>query len=272
MISGVIKEFNEYYEQSGLSYSRENYLKGALLLAAGLLVTSFGITGAIHYTLLKMSVIQLLVPVLMLSMSIAILGFMGAFMFPVYIAMQRKKDLENGLIYTVSYMTVLATSGVSIENILERVAEVEDNNAIRQLAERFTVDLKFFGKDLSQALKSMSERSSSLLMSKFLDRIHNTVWSSGDLKSLMDYEGNRLITLKHEDMKKTLNSLTYLGEIYVAMLIVAPILFILMFSLLSVIGGGGSVAITLDIIVFFGIPIIAGAFLVILDTLIGADW
>ena len=73
-------------------------------------------------------------------------------------------------------------------------------------------------------------------------------------------------------MKKTLNSLTYLGEVYVAMLIVAPILFILMFSLLSVIGGGGSVAVILDIIVFFGIPTIAAAFLVILDTLIGADW
>jgi flagellar protein FlaJ len=195
------------------------------------------------------------------------------FIFPIYKTNQMTNEIDSGLIYTVSYMTVLATSGISIEEILERVAEVEDNPSIKKVASRFVADIKLFGKDLEQALVAITEHSSSVLVSKLMDRIMNTVWSSGDLKSLLEYESERLLQLKHEQMKKTLNSLTYLGEIYVAMMIVAPILFIIMFSLLSVIGGNASnTSILLNLVVFLGLPVVASMFLIILDTMIGADW
>ena len=51
------------------------------------------------------------------------------------------------------------------------------------------------------------------------------------------------------------------------MMVVTPVLFILMITILSIMGGsfGGSSVIQLNLIIFFGLPVMASAFLIILD-------
>jgi len=74
-------------------------------------------------------------------------------------------------------------------------------------------------------------------------------------------------------LKKLTGNLTYMGEVYVTAMVVAPILFILMITILSVINTsfGTSSVLQLNLIVFFGIPLMASAIIIVLDTMLGGD-
>ena len=71
-----------------------------------------------------------------------------------------------------------------------------------------------------------------------------------------------------------INSLTVLSEIYVAMMVIAPIMLIIMFTLLSVLISGMNQMSTISIlnsITFIFLPFVGAGFLVLLDTMRGAD-
>ena len=185
-----------------------------------------------------------------------------------------RAKIENDLVYSLSYMTVLSASGVSLERIMKRVSEVEENPPLRQLAKKFMMNIALFGFDVTSALKDISRRSPSEILKKLMDSMNNTVQTSGDLKGLLTYEVKRQLQRKRDGLKKTMGTLTYLGEMYVTLMVVAPILFILMLTILSIIGSGpfgSSSILQLNLIVFFGIPLIATGFMIVLDTVVGGE-
>jgi archaellum biogenesis protein FlaJ (TadC family) len=90
--------------------------------------------------------------------------------------------------------------------------------------------------------------------------------TSGDVKNLLLYEVDRQLQKKREVLKNSVNMLVYVGEIYVTMMVVTPVLFILMITILSIMGGiGGGAVVQLNLIIFFGIPLMTAAFIIILD-------
>ena len=74
--------------------------------------------------------------------------------------------------------------------------------------------------------------------------------------------------LKTEQLKKKLSGMVALAELYITAMVMAPVTFIIMITLLSVLGNssmGISPITQLNLIVFFGIPAICVIFIVILD-------
>jgi hypothetical protein len=69
-------------------------------------------------------------------------------------------------------------------------------------------------------------------------------------------------------LKKTLGTLISLGEIYVAAMVMGPIVFIVMITILSIMGNiafGLSPVDQLNLLVFFGLPTISTVFILILN-------
>lgn len=182
--------------------------------------------------------------------------------------------MENSLIYTISYMTILSNSGFSIERMISRAADIEKNSVVKELLSSFLSDMSVFGFDVEKSLRRLSERSPSKDFARFIDSVNNAIWTSGELQNVMKYQFYTQIQKKKDNTEKLLNSLTFLSEIYVAAMVVSPIMFIIMFTLMSALsinaGGFASVSI-LNWIVFIGIPIVGTGFLVILDTMRGKD-
>jgi flagellar protein FlaJ len=191
--------------------------------------------------------------------------------YPLYRRGQRRKEIDANLVYTTGYMGVLSAGGLSIEKIFERVTQVEQHATIRDLAKRLIADIKVFGMDVTSALNDIILRSSSEIFSKLLIGISNTVKTSGDLKSLLTFETERLLHTKREQAKKTLGTLLTLGEIYVAAMVMGPVLFIVMLTILSIMGSvafGLSPIEQLNLIVFFGLPAICTVFIVIINSVV----
>ena len=170
-------------------------------------------------------------------------------------------------IYSLSYMSVLSSSGMPIERIFRRVSEVEDNPPLKLLINKFLVNVNLLGQDVLSALSIMADHSPSKSLAKQISSIRTTVMTSGDLKKLLIYEVERQLQKKREKLKDSVNSLVYLGEVYVTLMVVTPVLFILMITILSIMGSsfGGSSILQLNLIIFFGLPVLAAAFLIVLD-------
>ena len=126
--------------------------------------------------------------------------------------------------------------------------------------------MNLLGLDILSALNEMADHSPSKSLAKQIASIRSTIMTSGDLKNLLLYEVDRQLQKKRETLKNSVNTLVYVGEIYVTMMVVTPVLFILMITILSIMGGMGTGSVLqLNLIIFFGLPVMAAAFVIILD-------
>lgn len=267
-------EFLDIFRESGISLLFQDYVRRAAAFTSTAFILTAVSTALLHSYFFHLNGSRLLVAVFSLSLAASGLVAFALLFYPLHRRNQMRKKIDNGLVYSLSYMTVLSASGVSIERIMEKVSEVEENAPIRRLAEKFLVNTGLFGFDVSSALKDVSSRCPSENMRKLLESVNNTIQTSGDLKSLLTYEMERQLQRKKEGLKKLLGTLTYIGEFYVTLMVFAPVLFILMVTVLSVLSRsllGASSVLQLNLIVFFGIPVIAAGFLIILDTIFGGE-
>ena len=268
-----LQEFRDIYSESGIKMLYRDYIqRSALILAAVLILSAMG-SYALHIYVLQVTGTQMLAAVSVMTMTVTLLAGVLILFYPMQRKSENTKKIENGLLYSLGYMTVLSASGLGIETIMERVAEVEDNESIRQLATKFVLNMKLFGMDITSSLMDVAHRSSSEVLKYVIESITNNIQTSGELKNLFKFEVERQMRVKRENLKKILSTMTYMGELYVALLVVGPILFILIITILSILGGGASSGsvLQLNLITFIGVPILATGFIILLDTSIGGE-
>ncbi|MCW3999254.1 MAG: type II secretion system F family protein [Candidatus Bathyarchaeota archaeon] len=256
------------FDKSGMKIAFESYV--ALTIFVGVAV--FAVSAPVSLSLQLLFSVPLskgLIGAVVLAFIACMVALMVLVAYPLTRINKNKNEIESNLIYTVGYMSVLSAGGVAIERIFERVVEVEPHRAIKELALRFTVNIKLFGADIGASLKDIQGRSASDTFSNLLLSVYNTSKTSGDLKGLLAFETNNLLALKREQLKKRLASMVALAELYITAMVMAPVTFIIMITLLSVLGGASmslSPVSQLNLIVFFGIPVICVVFILILDS------
>lgn len=256
------------YAKSGIKITYDLYAALSIFAVITTAACSFAVSLLLQ-SLLGVSLARGLIGALILTFVASMTALIIVVAFPVMRVNKNRNEIDSNLIYTVGYMSVLSAGGISIDRLFERVVEVEPHVAIRDLALRFTANIKLFGADTTAALKDTQTRSASEIFSKLLLSINSTTKTSGDLKSLLAFETNNLLALKREQLKKRLAGLVALAELYVTAMVMAPVTFIIMITLLSVLGNSSmslSPVSQLNLIVFFGIPVICIIFIVILDS------
>ncbi|RLI18740.1 hypothetical protein DRO49_01910 [Candidatus Bathyarchaeota archaeon] len=273
-MSTLSREFREIYARSGLSRPYEEYLRRIALLSTSAYAAAALILLLVNSLIFQVWGFRLVMIVLPPSAIIGVSVLIIGLYYPLYKRNQRRTQIEDSLLYALSYMAALSAGGLPIERIMERVSEVEESEALKMIANKFMADVRLFGFDVPSALRDAARRSPSETMEKLLEGLRNVIQTSGDLNSLLTYEVDRMLGRRREKLKRMMGTLVYLGELYVSLLIVAPILFILILTILSVIGGnplGVPPQIQLNLLVFIGIPTMAAGFAIILDVILGGE-
>ena len=270
-------DFQKHYLNSGLTRYLDDYIERATYITVGSFVALFFTTLILlnlvlgryaEWTLLRLTLISFATALI----GTAITGFALVY-YPYYKTSEAKGRLDDGLIYFLSYMAILSASGMSLDRIIARVSEVEDNPPLVHLAKKFLMNIKLFGMDVRTALKDIEEMSPSPTLAKQLESMRTAIATSGDLKALLMYEVDRQLQAKREKLKTKMNTLVYIGEIYVAMMVITPIIFILVISIMTVLGNsqGTGAVMQLNVIVFIGLPIMGAVFTVLLDQTLGRE-
>jgi len=262
------RTFKQIYQKSGLSRPYEAYPSLMLLASVLAFIFSFLIGAVIHHMFFNLTLYRYLIALIAFSGVFALLVPLVFVTYPLFRHSQRKKEIDTNLVYTAGYMGVLSAGGLSIERIFDQTVQVEPRPAIRDLVKRFIANIKIFGLDVTAALDDVRLRSPSGVFSKLLMSISNTVKTSGDLKSLLSFETKKLLGAKQEQLKRTLNTLVTFAEVYLTAMVMGPIVFIVMLTILSIMGNvafGLSPAMQMNLVVFLGLPALSVIFIVILN-------
>ena len=202
-----ITELKEIYEESGMNTIFKDYIKKVNIITVAAFVSVSIISIITHTILLETSESRVIIASLALSVSIAVLAQIIGHIKPAYQRNQNKNYLENNLIYSLSYMSCLSSSGMPLEKIFRRVSEVEDNPPLKTLISKFLVNVNLLGIDVNTALNQMADHSPSSALSKQITSIRTTIMTSGDLKNLLHYEVKGQLQKKREKLKSSVNSL-----------------------------------------------------------------
>jgi flagellar protein FlaJ len=234
-----------------------------LILNLGL-GSAFGLTFSITSVLLS---ILLSIGLAALT-GAAILGFF--YILPFMKVGSRRQRLDNFLPFTASYMTVLASAGVTPERILRSTSEKDPKFMLSDEVANVIGRIDLLGYDVISAMNAEVERSPSSNYQDLLRGFAGVIRTGGDMKKFFQGITDHLFQKRALSVQSFLDTLGIIAETYVLMLIAFPLMLVVMLSIMASIGGnlgGIDVFSFMYLLAFILIPICGVMFLFILDTM-----
>ncbi len=162
MILEFLSELEDIYKKSGLDRSFEEYISNGKLFLFICFIASYLVFACLHY-IFRVDWVRNLFGSLVISIvSTAVIAVLYAW-YPIYNRELASSDIDMNLLHSVTFMLLLSKGGLSIERIVERVAESEPSKYISVLLNKFLVNIKVYGFNPQESLQDISERSPSEL-------------------------------------------------------------------------------------------------------------
>jgi flagellar protein FlaJ len=146
----------------------------------------------------------------------------------------RQSRLIDELPHFLGYMATLATSGLSLEGIFKAIADEDSNEEIVKDAKFITRNIEVMGMDLVTAMTDLIKRTPAGPYAELLEGSIITVQSGGDLKEYFIATGKVQLEEKKMSMRKSVDSLAVMAEMYTILLIVFPLLAIIILSVMAI--------------------------------------
>ncbi|UZE94007.1 MAG: type II secretion system F family protein [Candidatus Pacearchaeota archaeon] len=156
--------------------------------------------------------------------------------WPSNTASSHGKKVDSELPFATSHMAAIASSKVEPSRIFSIMALTKEYKAFSTEMKKIVNQINVFGYDLTTALKNVSRQTSSRKFADLLNGMATTITTGGNLtiylnekakNSLLDYK------LSHERYS---NIIGMYSDIYTALLIAAPLIFMLLLAIISIIG------------------------------------
>ena len=189
---------------------------------------------------------------------------------PVRVKNRSTKLLEE-IPHFIGYMSTLATSGLSLEEIFKSIAKEETDEDIVKDARFITRNIEILGMDLITAVKDLINRTPPGPYSELLEGAIITSQSGGDLKEYFNATAKVQLEEKKMLLQKTTESLGSVAEIYTILLIVFPLLAVIMLSIMGIMSpslGGFDLLTLMNILTFAVVPLSGILMLVMMDTMV----
>jgi flagellar protein FlaJ len=266
----LFRDLDRNLQRAGLKFNFRAYVSLTVFTS---IIASVSTGVAVPLVLFLVFHVALL-PALLFGLGIGLLAFtsaiVGFYVYPLYRADKHKHELDDEMPFTMGYMAILASAGVSPEKIFYSLSSLKKPLAATSEAKDIMRHINLFGLDIISALEKTSSRTPSAKLQEILEGIISTMHSGGNLAGYLREKFKTYIKLRKLSLKKYADTLSMLSEVYVALLLTAPLLFVIMLSVMSVLGGGGIGGLSSDmllrLITYLGIPVCALVFLVIVDS------
>lgn len=174
--------------------------------------------------------------VLLIMPILPLITFLGFIIYPLFKQFDRKDKIDGILPFAAGYLSTLAGVGVPPDKLFESLAR-QNLGEVSKEAKNIVEDMHFLGLDVLTALKRAVERSPSKLFAEFLEGIRVTLLSGGVLRRYLEDQTKRLMKIREEKENEFNKGLNVIGEIYVVLVVLAPLLFIVLLISLGETGG-----------------------------------
>lgn len=162
------------------------------------------------------------------------LTYLSFISYPSSEAKTAQKEITYELPFATLYMATIAGSNVEPTKIFEIINKSGEYKFIGKELKKVLVQVKFYGYDLVNSLKNVSKRTSNEKLSELLGGMATNISTGGSLKSYLEKKAETYLMDYKLDRKKYIDVAGTFMDIYISILIAAPLTMMLMFIVMGV--------------------------------------
>ncbi len=195
------------------------------------------IAGFFIFVVLLLSGASVLVALFALF-AIPLTVFLLFFTYPSTQRSSLEKEINQELPFVTIYMAAVATSGIEPSRVFSILVRTKDYPFVQREIKRLLNYINFYGYDLVSALRQSAKLSSSEKLSMLFSGLATTITSGGELAEFLNkHAESMLFDYRLEREKYTKMAETFM-DIYISILIAAPMILMILLILLSLTGYG----------------------------------
>lgn len=174
---------------------------------------------------------------ILLGLPLGVFSFF--FLYPSSERVNLEKEINQELPFVAIYMASVATSGIEPTKIFSILIRTKDYPSTQREIKKLMNYINFYGYDLVSALRHSSKTSPSERLSLLFNGLATTIRGGGELTDFLNKHSESLLfDYRLEREKYTKLAETFM-DIYISILIAAPMIMMILFILLSLTGYGG---------------------------------
>jgi len=155
---------------------------------------------------------------------------------------QRKsyeKEINQELPFITVYMSAIATSGLEPSKIFDIIVRTKDYPFTQREMKRLLNYINFYGYDIVSALRLSSKNSPSERLGLLFNGLATSISSGGDLRVFLDKHAETLLFDYRVEREKYTKVAETFMDIYISVVIAAPMILMMVFVMLSLTGWAG---------------------------------
>jgi len=249
--------------KSNLNMLFELYV-GRMILTSSLFFITILIFVSTAMTLFNFPLIFSLISGLVTAVTFSFIILTIYHSYPFHLLTTKRNSIENSMPFAMNHMGAIASSGIPPFTIFKLLSNVPEYGEIRNESEAIVRNMETFGMDITAAIKNVAERTPSPEFRRFLLGIVSTVETGGDLKKFLENSAKDALFDYRLKREKYLQTLSTYADFYTAVLIAAPLFFVSILSVMSLIGGeilGMSIPMAMRIGIYVLIPLLNTIFI-----------
>lgn len=266
------EELHVQLKRGGILIAFQAYIAYMVLMSIIALVISIPVTFVIFPFLIgipHLSVMNLLVS-LVVGVMAALLTLILMYMYPGMKASNRKGPINNNLPYITNFLTLLSSSNVPPSLIFKSMSKIDTLKEVRLEFANIVRDVEVFGQDLMTSIVENAKLTPNPELREILLGYVATVRTGGNPTEYLKITSNLITKERISKLDMMLESLSAMAEIYIMVLVATPLLFVVLFATLGMIGGGGMGGIDMGtllyLLTYVGIPIMGAIMMTIMST------
>lgn len=152
----------------------------------------------------------------------------------------RERDINAKLPYAINYLAAMSGSGGTPISMLKGLAKQEVYGEVQKEMAWIVRDAEVLGIDLLTALARAQDRSPSVKLQDFLQGISTNLSTGGDLDTYFQAKSEQYLTENRQQQESFIESLGVLAESFVTVVVAAPLLIVVLMSVMTTFSSGGS--------------------------------
>jgi archaeal flagellar protein FlaJ len=201
----------------------------------------------------------------------AMVSMLVMYIYPGMKAANRKGPIDRNMPYITNFLTLLSSSNVPPSMIFKSMSNISTLKEVRLEFSNVVRDVEIFGNDLMSAVNENARLAASDQLRDVLIGYVATIRTGGNPAEYLKVTSEKITRERITKLDSMLESLSAMAEIYVMLLVAAPLLFVVLFVTLGMIGGGAgfggiSMSLLLYLGIYLGIPILGIVMMVMMST------
>ncbi len=196
---------------------------------------------------------------IVLSLLITATVFLIGYYYPSILARNIKTKIDRSLPFAVFYMATSASAGIGAVEIFKSLAM--KGGIIGKEAERIYNDVTSLGMDITTAIERAADRTPSTAFSDLLWGLSSIITTGGNIEKYLTGKTRSFMNQYKRSLQEYAKTISLYTEIYITVVIIGSLFFIILTAMMA--SMVGNVIAIQSFIVFFVIPLISVAFIVL---------